>query len=113
PPGSQSSAWSPTTPHNLIQLAKQASSIKEALKKSSQTPPTPTNRAFNQLIKGCELALHSAAILTKENHDLRAANENQKQKRTKSRQQIEYEGSLSIQEDRELISLPIDTQIAQ
>jgi hypothetical protein len=37
--------------------------------------------AIQQLIKGCEMAMYSAALLAKENHDLRAANEKEKEKR--------------------------------
>lgn len=34
------------------------------------------------LIKGCQLAMHSAVLLTEENNELRAANEKQKQNST-------------------------------
>ena len=78
PPGSRSSTWSPKTPYNVKQLTRQASSIKRLIKRRSESP---INTALNQLIKGCELAMYGAALLTKENHDLRAANKKQKQKR--------------------------------
>lgn len=57
--------------------------------------------------------MHSAAILAKENQDLHAANERQKQNRTRSTQQIPHEGGLSIQEAHELIDVPIEMQIAR
>ncbi|KAG2000748.1 hypothetical protein GB937_010876 [Aspergillus fischeri] len=76
------------TPHNILQLGKQASSIKKPLKQGSHSPSSPSKRALEQLIKGCEIALHSAALLAKENHDLRLANEKEKQKRKRSRRQM-------------------------
>lgn len=50
--------------------------------------------------------MHGGAILAKENHDLWAAHDRQKQKRTRSARQIYHEEGLSIQEARELISKP-------
>jgi 7-keto-8-aminopelargonate synthetase-like enzyme len=76
---STSSSWL-ATPHTLRQLQKQASSVKKQLKHRSQSPLTPSELAIQQLIKGCEMAMHSAALLAKENRDLRAANEKEKQK---------------------------------
>ncbi|KAK9578966.1 suppressor protein sef1 [Aspergillus fumigatus] len=106
PTGSRSSTWSPTTPLNAKQLHQQASSVKALLKYRSLSPPSPTKKAINQLIKGCQLAMHSAAILAKENHDLRAANEVQKQKRNRSTRRILRTDGLTIQEARDLINSP-------
>jgi hypothetical protein len=107
PPPSRGSYYSsdfvPATPQNLIQLQKQASSIKALLKKRSQSPPTPTNKAINQLIKGCELAMQGAVLLARENQDLRTANAKQRQKRTRSTRQLVHEGGLSVEEARTLI----------
>lgn len=107
PPPSRGSTYSsdfvPLTPQNLIQLQKQSSSIKALLKNRSQSPPTPTNKAINQLIKGCELAMQGAVLLARQNQDLRAANAKQRQKRTRSTRQIVHEGGLSVEEARTLI----------
>lgn len=88
PPGSRAGTiptnWVPETPYNIVELQHQAAMIKALLKRRTQSPPSPTNAALNQLIKGCQLAMNSAVILAKENHDLRAANEKQKQKRKRS-----------------------------
>jgi hypothetical protein len=100
-PGSQSSAWSPKTPANLKQLNRQASSIKALLKQRSQSPPTPTNMAIDQLLKGYQLSLHSNAILLKEIRDLRAENETQKQKRKKTTQRVAHTDGFTGQEARE------------
>ncbi|RJE18836.1 Pogo transposable element [Aspergillus sclerotialis] len=101
-PGSQSSAWSPKTPHNLKSLSRQALSIKRRLR----SPSIPTERALNQLVKGCQLAMNSATILAKENRDLRAENETRKQKRKRSNKRISCAEGLSTQEARELINSP-------
>jgi hypothetical protein len=49
------------------------------------------------------MAMHSAALLAKENHDLRAANEKEKQKSKRSRRQMTPNEGLCIQEARDLI----------
>ncbi|OQD81867.1 hypothetical protein PENSOL_c202G06029, partial [Penicillium solitum] len=55
--------------------------------------------------------MQSAAFLEKEVGDLRAANEKQKQKRTRSTRTIVHEGDLSVQEVRELRAEPFETQV--
>ena len=57
--------------------------------------------------------MNSAALLAKENNDLHAANEKQKQKRTRSSRQIPHEGGLSVEEAHAIISGPIEAQIAR
>ncbi|BCR88024.1 uncharacterized protein ACHE_40588S [Aspergillus chevalieri] len=105
--GSESSRnFTPKTPQTLKQLHRQASSIKRLLRQRSQSPPSPTHRALNQLVKGCQLAIQSATILAKENTELRAANEKQKQKRTRSKRQIPHEEGLSVLELCELVTQP-------
>lgn len=49
------------------------------------------------------MAIYNTALLAKENHDLRAANEKEKQKRKQSRHQMTPNEGLSIQEARDLI----------
>ena len=73
------------------------------LKRRTISPPTPTKQALNQLIKGCQLAMHNAVILASENRELRAANEKQLQKRKRSRKQLPYTGSLTVEEGRQLL----------
>jgi hypothetical protein len=102
--GSNSSAdFVPITPHNAKQLRRQASSIKALLKYRSQSPPTPTKAALDQLIKGCHMAMHSAVLLTEENRGLRAANAKQRQKRSRSTRQIPHDAALSATEAHTLI----------
>ncbi|KAL1983171.1 hypothetical protein VTN96DRAFT_421 [Rasamsonia emersonii] len=54
PPGSRAGTiptnWVPETPHNIVDY-----SIKQL---RSRPPPSPTDAALNQLIKGCQLAMN-------------------------------------------------------
>jgi hypothetical protein len=103
PPGSQSTNSAPKTPHNPKQLKKQISTIQRLLRDRTQSPSSTTKRALNQLLKGCEMAMNSAVLLAKENQDLRAANEKQRQKRKRSNRQIACTEGLSIQEGQNLL----------
>jgi hypothetical protein len=47
--------------------------------------------------------MHSAALLAKENHDLRAASEKERQKRKQSRRQMTPNEGLCVQEARDPI----------
>jgi hypothetical protein len=60
--------------------------------------PTPTNRALDQLVKGCQLAMNSAVLLAEENRQLRHENQRQKKKRAKKRTFIATGGVLTNQE---------------
>ena len=111
--GSESSQnFTPKTPLTEKQLHQQALSIKSLLYTRSRSPPSPSDRALNQLIKGCQLAIHSATLLAKENNDLRAENEKKKQKRTWSKRQISCEEGLTVMEVQELHEAPIEAPIA-
>ena len=85
-------AWAFETPHDTAQLALQANAIKRT------ALPTPTNRALDQLVKGCQLAMNSAVLLAEENRQLRSENKRQKKKRAKRRAFIATGGTLTIQE---------------
>jgi hypothetical protein len=86
----------------VFQLENQVSMLEELYKQLSKSPPTPSKTMINQIIKGCAITMHSAALLAKENADLRAANEKKRQKRTRSTRQIAHEGGLSIEEGLQL-----------
>jgi len=78
--GSILTNWVSETPHNILELQHQVTTIKALLKQHMQSSPSPTNAALDQLIKGCQLAINNAAILAKKNYDLQAINKKQKQK---------------------------------
>jgi hypothetical protein len=81
--------------------------LKELLKQRSHSPPTPSKLILDNIIKGCVKPMQNAALLAKENADLRAANEKKRQKRTRSTRQIAHEGGLSIEEGLQLAQQPI------
>ena len=101
-PSSRSSQFTPKTPRTVTQLFKQASLLKDLLDRRSQTPPSPIKTVIDQMIKGSYLSLHSAALLTQENANLRAANEKKRQKRQRSNRQIPCEEGLTVEEGQSL-----------
>ena len=60
---------------------------------------SPTKEAFDQLVKGCHLAMHNAALLADKNIALHAANQRQKQKWSKPVPSISQGGVLTVQEE--------------
>ncbi|KAL1960690.1 hypothetical protein VTO42DRAFT_6520 [Malbranchea cinnamomea] len=69
----------------------------------TQSPPSPTTRALDQLVKGCRMAMHSAAILAAQNKELLAANEKQKRKRERRHAFMGQEGALNAEEGMECV----------
>ena len=61
PPDSRSISSHPRTPHKLKQLKKQTTTVKKLLQQRTNSSPTSSKTALNQLIKGCELAMNSAS----------------------------------------------------
>ena len=102
-PSSHSSAWSPKTPHTLRELNHQARTIERGLKRRTASPPSPTKEALGQLIKGCQMAIHNAALLAHENEALRVANGIQKQKRAKTPASVSQGGVLTVQQGLNLV----------
>lgn len=86
---------------NVDELLKQASSLKAFLKRRSNSPPSPSQAALNQLIKGCQIAMQNGILLEQENKQLRAANATQRQKRARRSRWITYDEGLSVQEAQE------------
>ena len=100
PPGGP---WVAETPHNIVEVQCQTELIKQYLRHRAHTPPSPTERAFNQLVKACELSMNSAAIYANENAKLRLELERQRKKRGKKRRYIARGGILSSAEAMSLI----------
>ena len=94
--------WALETPHNTAELELQTKAIKDYLQRRTKSPPSPTEAALNQLVKGCEMAMNSAILLAEENRQLRAINAKQVTKRARRRTYIATGGTLTIQEGLEL-----------
>jgi DDE superfamily endonuclease len=54
-------SWQFQTPHDTVQLELQARAIQ-----NNTVLPTPENRALDQLVKGCQLAMHDAVLQAEE-----------------------------------------------
>jgi hypothetical protein len=105
-----SRSWIAKTPHNILELQKQTQLLKQCLSQQDQSPPTPTERALDQLVKGCEIAIHNAKILASYNQQLLAENKRQKQKRAQKKSYIAKGGVLSGAEAQSLIAARHNTQ---
>ena len=88
-------SWVLETSHNITELGHQTEALRTLLKHYINSPSSPTDQALNQLVKGCQLAIHSTVILINKNQELRVANQKQWQKRLKTWSYIMTEGSLT------------------
>jgi hypothetical protein len=105
-PSSRSSQFTPKTPRTVIQLQKQASMLKDLLKRRSNSPPSPSKTMLDQIIKGHSIALHNTALLAQENANLRVANEKVVKKRTRSTKQMPCEVGLTVEESLQEVTQP-------
>ena len=111
PLSTQQSPWVPETPQNIAQLELQAQTIKGYLSRRTQSPPSPTDHALNQLVKGCQMAMHSAILLADENRQLRTENTRQKKKKAQRKSYIAQRGVLTVQEGLNRVQGAIPEQI--
>ena len=97
--------WIPETPQHPEAVDLQAKSIKESLHRRMypNIPSSPTESAFQQLVKCAKIAMHTNTVLTEENRQLRAENQRQKRKRAIKRSFIQSGGVLTVQQGIELV----------
>jgi hypothetical protein len=60
PPGtshSSQASWATATPHNIRQVELQTEKIKGYMRHYTQGLSSPANRALNQLVKECQMAI--------------------------------------------------------
>jgi hypothetical protein len=98
PPMTERAPWVPETPHNIQELESQAKAIGDFIQRRTAGSSSPTDHAVRQLVKGCQMAMHSAVLLADENKRLRAVNERQTKKRAVRRSYIAKGGALTVQE---------------
>ena len=82
-------------------MEQQTQLIRRYLKRRTQSPPSPTEQALNQLVKGCKMAMHNAALLAEQNEQLFAENHRQKRKRAQPRTYIARGGVLNVAETQQ------------
>jgi hypothetical protein len=93
-------AWAAETPRTVAQVEQQARHLKDLLCRQSQSP---TSQAIRQLVKGCQLAMNAATMLTEENKRLHALNHRQQRKANQRRQYIARGGALQVERGQELV----------
>jgi hypothetical protein len=103
-------AWTAETPHDIVELEHQTKLIKQYLRRRTQSPPSPTEQALNQLVKGCQMAMHNAVLLASQNEKLYAENQRQKRKRAQRRSYITRGGVLTGNEGQILIERGEDSR---
>jgi hypothetical protein len=79
---------------------QQARHLRDLLCRQSQSP---TIQAIRQLVKGCQLAMNAATMLTEENKRLHALNHRQQSKANQRRQYIACGGALQVKRGQELV----------
>ncbi|RKF71352.1 hypothetical protein GcM3_104024 [Golovinomyces cichoracearum] len=94
-------SYIPETLKNSAQLELHKEAVHGLIRCSIQSSPMPTVKAVKQLIKGFQLAMHRATLLTAENAKLQVANERAKKKRNKKKMYVRKGGILSAIEVRE------------
>ena len=109
PPPSRGTASIPSsqlcTPYTVCQVYRKASSVKKLLKEGSRSPSTPSKRALDEFIKGCEVAIYNAGLLAQENKDLCLFVADNMVKKSCSRRLMTPIDGLSFEEAKDLISL--------
>jgi hypothetical protein len=80
--------WTSETPHNVVELEEQTKTVKTLIRYRTQSPPSPTVKAIDQIIKGCALAMNEKVLLADEVTKLRAANARVVKKRQKKKSYV-------------------------
>jgi DDE superfamily endonuclease len=88
------------TPRTLGELDAHFKAIQGFIQRRSKSPPSPTDTALSQLVKGAQMAMHEVTPLRAENTRLRAANAKQRQKRKSRSTYVSKRASLTIAEVR-------------
>jgi hypothetical protein len=97
-------AYTTATPHNITELEYQVELVKQQRKRRrTQSSLSSSDQAFNQLVKGCQMAMHGATLLKRQNEQLLEENKRQKQNRVRKCRYIAKGGIYIRQEAQELI----------
>jgi hypothetical protein len=104
PVPSAESLWESKTPRTIREIGRQATHIRSIRRQQRATTLSPSDPAFNQLLKGFESVVHERAILLVENEALRAENNRQKRKRAQRRQTVARGGTLSVQSGQDILA---------
>jgi hypothetical protein len=75
PPLIEEPYWTSKTPQNATELECQTTHLKNRVVKHQDSSPTSINEAFDQLVKGAQIMVHSATLLRAEVKALQEANQ--------------------------------------
>jgi hypothetical protein len=115
PPPSRSSNTESSclqTPQNPRQFKRQMTTIKKRLSRRTRSPSQVIDEAIMRISKAYEMTINDLLLVRKENHDLRAAHEKEKQKRQKSKKQISIEEGITREEAQALVQSQIEVSEA-
>jgi hypothetical protein len=63
-------AYTTATPYNITKLEQQVNLIKQKRRRRTTSSLSSSDLAFNQLVKGCQMAMHGAILLKRQNKQL-------------------------------------------
>ncbi|KJZ70848.1 hypothetical protein HIM_09762 [Hirsutella minnesotensis 3608] len=92
----------PKTPHNIIELEAQVKALQEHRTRAAHEQGSPTDQAVRYLVKGCQMAMHGATLLSEENERLRSENQRQRGKKNTRRSYVAHGGVLAVEKGLQL-----------
>jgi hypothetical protein len=115
PPPSRSSDTQSSclqTPQNIRQFVRQSTTITKRISERTGSPNQVIDQAIIRMSKAYETTMNDLLLVRKENRDLRAANEKEKQKRQRSNKQISIEQGITREEAQALVQGQIEASQA-
>ena len=106
PPPSRSSNIASSclqTPQNIRQFIRQSTTIKKRISERTGSPNQVIDQAIMRMSKAYETTMNDLLLVRKENYNLRAAHEKEKQKRKRSNKQIYIEQGITRAEAQALV----------
>ncbi|EED15710.1 pogo transposable element, putative [Talaromyces stipitatus ATCC 10500] len=91
------------TPQNIRQFVRQSTTITKRISERTGSPNQVIDQAVMRMSKAYETTMNDLLLVRKENHDLRAAHEKEKQKHQKSKKQISIEHGITSEEAQALV----------
>ena len=104
PPAAEVTLWEAKTPSNARELGAQSTLIRDRIQRHKSSSPASILAAVNQLEKGAEVMLHSAALMRDRIATLERANEAATTRRQRKRRRIQKQGTLTEAEGEEIIA---------
>jgi hypothetical protein len=115
PPPSRSSNTQSSclqTPQNIRQFVRQSTTIKRRISERTGSPNQVIDQAIMRMSKAYEMTMNGLLLVRKENYDLRAAHEKEKQKRKRSNKQISTEQGITREEAQALVQGQVEASQA-